>query len=65
MCYEIEIRFDSGTVTGDDWTAPGLAELGRLLTAKAEGRDDEVIGLQGGRTRTVGDIRSIRIEAQF
>lgn len=66
MRFDMEIQFNSGVMTGDgDDDAAMLIELGRLLVAKAGGLDDELIGIEGGRTKTVGDIRSIRIEAQF
>lgn len=61
----MEVRFDTGVMTGDGSDAESLIVLARLLEAKAAGVLHQGIELEGGRTKTVADIRSIRIEAEF
>ncbi len=63
MRYDLEIVFDGGGVLiGDGTDVGGLAQLGRVLIAFAEDRE-AAIGIEGGRTKYVGDIQSIRVEA--
>jgi hypothetical protein len=61
----MEVQFDFGVMTGDGSDAEMLVEWARPLEAKAAGVRHLGIGIEGGRTKTVADIGSIRIEAQF
>jgi len=63
--FDVEVRFDTGVVTGDGSDAESLTQLGELLIARAQARNGDPVGIEGGHTKFVGDIRSIRIEAKF
>ena len=65
MDFEMEVRFDSGTSFGDDSDPRMLVEIALLIIAKAAGRNDLAVGIGGGRTKTVGDIRAIDIRARW
>jgi len=63
MRFDMEIHFDSGRLEGAGIDTADLAQIGRLLVAFAEGHDKHPIEIEGGRMKSVGDIRSIRVEA--
>jgi hypothetical protein len=58
------ILFWDGSAIDDETTgAQDIAQIADLLKAKALGRRRETVGVAGGWAKTVGDIRSIKIEA--
>lgn len=62
--FEFEVKFDSGTVAGDSTSPQDLIKLVRLVEAKALGMREPTVHLDGA-TRTVGQIRSIDIQARW
>lgn len=64
MRFTILFR-DGSAVCDETGDSQDITEIARPLEAKATGRDDLTVGLAGGRQRTVADIRSIELEAEW
>ncbi|HET8763019.1 MAG TPA: hypothetical protein VFM12_06350 [Gemmatimonadales bacterium] len=60
------ILFRDGAAVADETAdAQDITDIARLLEAKAQGENHLTVGLAGGRRRTVADIRSIELEAEW
>jgi hypothetical protein len=63
--FDMLVKFHNGVMDGDGSDPEALMELARLLEAKAAGVKHLTIGVEGGGIKTVADIRSISISAEW
>lgn len=64
MEFTFEIRFDAGVVSGTDSDPQALLTLAEILRHKAAGVLHSPINLDGA-TRTVSQVRSVEIRAEW